>query len=80
MYYSIDDSNGINLCGGISELRIAQVAQEEADRTGAAVLVYSSDGEEEYFVEPTELTVDDTADCDAEERGEQETEARREDI
>jgi hypothetical protein len=54
MYYSIDDQYGDNLCGGIAPERISTVAQQYANDLGALVHVYSSDGSEEYDVEPSE--------------------------
>ncbi len=53
MYYSIDDQNGTNICGGIQlEHQARETAQEYANDLGAPVLLYSSDGELEEIIEP----------------------------
>jgi hypothetical protein len=50
-HYSIDDQHGTNICGGLDARRAQQVAQTEANRLGAPVLLYSAEGEEQ-IVEP----------------------------
>lgn len=56
MYYSIDDSNGTNICGGIQlEHEARQTAQEYANDLGEPVLLYSSlEGDEGELIEPEE--------------------------
>jgi hypothetical protein len=59
MYYSIDDSNGTNICSGIQLRHAAErIAQEYADDLGELVHVYASDSSEEWDVEPSEADGD----------------------
>jgi hypothetical protein len=53
-YYTVIDGNGNELTTGVSEHEIARVAQAHADRLSEPVYVASSDGSEEYTIEPTE--------------------------
>jgi hypothetical protein len=48
--YSVDDGHGTNICGGCSYEGALRIAQEHADRTGLACLVYA--GHYEEVVEP----------------------------
>ena len=51
-YYNIDSADGQELCSGLSTYQVDGAAQRHADSTGSLVLVYSSDGEEEWIVYP----------------------------
>jgi hypothetical protein len=54
MHYSIDSTDGTNICSGIQfERKARATAQRYANEQGAPVLLYSSDGSEET-VEPEE--------------------------
>jgi hypothetical protein len=53
IYYMVIDGDGNELTTGVSEYEIARVAQAHADRLGETVDVASSDGKEEYQVEPS---------------------------
>lgn len=48
--YNVDDGHGTNLCGGITYDAAMRIAQDHADQTGLACLVWSSGSE--IIVEP----------------------------
>lgn len=50
--YSVDDGNGTNLCGGLTREAATREAQQHANRTGLACLVYG--GDYEKCIEPEE--------------------------
>ena len=77
IYYMVIDGDGQELCNGVSEYEIERVAQSHADRLGETVDVSSSDGSEEYQVEPSAVRdLDDEAACAADHQMDQERDDR----
>ena len=60
--YSVDDGDGTNLCGGLTREAATREAQQHANRTGLACLVYGEGYEK--CIEPDDAEPDADADDD----------------